>query len=318
MVETAQAAPPTQVPAPPKKHRSPAYPFISLSKAIERAKTFYDANKRHSAHVSAAIKTWGFADKSSGGQQTIGALKHYGLLVDESGSGDDRKVKLTALAFRILLDLVPDSPERATAIREAALTPKLFNELFQKWGVDLPGDDTIGTYLLRDKEFNSDAISIVIRVYKDTLEFAKLGEPDTMSGTVADKRDEAVKVGDYVQWTSQGMDRFETPVRVTGITDDGEFAQVEGSTTGLPMEQLQKVDPPSNQPPAPPVPPAPPAPPAPPKLMLGVAREVSSFTEGEAVLQWPATMSPESVLELEDWLELVVKKMKRRYGVETK
>jgi hypothetical protein len=29
-------------------------------------------------------------------------------------------------------------------------------------------------------------------------------------------------------------------------------------------------------------------------------------------------MSPERVLELEDWLTLVVKKMKRRYRVETK
>jgi len=48
----------------------------------------------------------------------------------------------------------------------------------------------------------------------------------------------------------------------------------------------------------------------------GVAREVSSLPEGEAILQWPASMSLESVSDLEDWLALVVKKMKRRYAPE--
>ena len=49
-----------------------------------------------------------------------------------------------------------------------------------------------------------------------------------------------------------------------------------------------------------------------------VAREVSSLPEGEAVLQWPAALSPESVKDLEEWLGLVVKKMKRRYMAEDK
>lgn len=49
----------------------------------------------------------------------------------------------------------------------------------------------------------------------------------------------------------------------------------------------------------------------------GVAREVSSLQEGEAMLQWPATLSPDSVAELEDWLALVVKKLKRRYAPAT-
>lgn len=44
----------------------------------------------------------------------------------------------------------------------------------------------------------------------------------------------------------------------------------------------------------------------------GVSREVSSLAEGEAVLQWPASISPESVQDLEDWLSLVLKKLKRR------
>jgi hypothetical protein len=43
---------------------------------------------------------------------------------------------------------------------------------------------------------------------------------------------------------------------------------------------------------------------------------VFTLEEGEALLQWPANLSPESVTDLEDWLALVLKKLKRRYGVE--
>jgi hypothetical protein len=43
-----------------------------------------------------------------------------------------------------------------------------------------------------------------------------------------------------------------------------------------------------------------------------VAREVSVLEEGEAILQWPATLSAASVEELEEWLTLVLKKLKRR------
>ena len=39
-------------------------------------------------------------------------------------------------------------------------------------------------------------------------------------------------------------------------------------------------------------------------------REVSSLPEGEAIFQWPATLSPESVSDIEDWLSLLIKKLK--------
>ena len=53
------------------------------------------------------------------------------------------------------------------------------------------------------------------------------------------------------------------------------------------------------------------SPPKPPPT--GTAREVSSLAEGEAVLQWPANLSREGFQDLEDWLTLVIKKLKRRY-----
>lgn len=68
------------------------------------------------------------------------------------------------------------------------------------------------------------------------------------------------------------------------------------------MDQLMKFPPPVSSPPA--------------ATGVTTAREVSSLPEGEAILQWPASMSKESVADLEDWLALVVKKLKRRYASE--
>ena len=53
-------------------------------------------------------------------------------------------------------------------------------------------------------------------------------------------------------------------------------------------------------------------------LMPSVSREVFSLDAGEALLQWPAAIDAESVQELEEWLNLVIRKLKRRTGVEPK
>ena len=50
-----------------------------------------------------------------------------------------------------------------------------------------------------------------------------------------------VKVGDAVQWTSQGTDQFVEPKKITSISDDGSFAFVEGSNTGIPIEELSTI-----------------------------------------------------------------------------
>lgn len=285
-----------------KKQRSPAYPFIGLAEAINRATQFHKAEGRHPARVATAAGHWGYKEKSSGGLQTISAMKQFGLMADE-GAGSDRKVRLTPLALKIILDEVTDSPQRKAAIAKAALSPKLFADLFARWGTKLPSDENFRTYLRLDLGYNDVAVHDVVKNYKATLAYAEPDGSDTITGKDGDAKDKVV-VGDYVQWESQGVYQFEAPKRVTNVEDGYVF--VEGTFTGMPLEQVQKVDPPAMPPP-----------------MLqgnqfkpqvGAAREVSSLPEGEAMLQWPATLSAESVKDLEDWLALVVKKLKRRYA----
>ena len=58
-----------------------------------------------------------------------------------------------------------------------------------------------------------------------------------------------IKVGDSVQWTSQGVAQFSKPRIVTSIYDypgtdtfpAGKYALVEGTFTGLPVNELTVV-----------------------------------------------------------------------------
>lgn len=156
-----------------KKHRSPPYPGISLQDALERAKTFFKKEGKHETLVSTALTHWGYSSKSSGGLITIAALKGYGLMGDKGG-GTDRKVFLTPFGLRIVMDERVVSPDREEAIREAALTPKIMAELWEKYGLDLPSEDTIKHFLYVEKGYTDGAAREIIKLYGQNLEFAKL------------------------------------------------------------------------------------------------------------------------------------------------
>ena len=288
---------------PASRMRSPAYPGIGLETAIKRARDLYAQEKMNAVPVTIAVKRWGFKEKSSGGLVTTAALKNFGLLKD-SGTGKDRKLQLTDEARRILLDTRQDSHERDLLIKEAALKPKIHDTIWKKWGIDLPSDDTLRHALIFDWAFNENSVRDLIKEYKDTIRFAKLIESDTMSPGDGDK--DKIKIGDYVQWESGGGIQFEAK-RITGFSDDGTYAFVEGSKTGLPIEELSKVQAPNQgsekEKLVQPIKHLPPR--------AGMNNDTFTLDEGQVILQWPAKMSPESYEDFKSWLDLVARKAKR-------
>ena len=164
-----------------KNDRSPAYPFISLKTAIDRAKELYKEEKRTPAPVSVVVKHWGYKEKSSGGIQTVAALKYYGLLTD-TGSGDGRKVQLSDAGLKIVMDERTVSPERDNLIKQAALKPKIYAKLWEMWGSTMPSEENVNYYLRVELKFADNVVPNFIRGYKDTISFAKLTESDKVLG----------------------------------------------------------------------------------------------------------------------------------------
>lgn len=166
-----------------KKQRSPSSPFISLKRAVQRAEEFFRGFKRHPARVPDVVKHWGYEAKSSGGSQTIAALKQFGLL-DDIGLGEARKLRLSELAMKILEDERPGAKEKALA--EAALRPRLIGEYFGIWGRDRPTDQHCISELKFEKNFTDDAARRFLMVYDETIPYARVAESDKLIETEED------------------------------------------------------------------------------------------------------------------------------------
>ncbi len=297
-----------------KRTRSPAFPFITLETAIARAEEFLKKEDRNAAPMKAAVKHWGYEEKSSGGLQTAAALVAFGLLKDE-GIGDKRRLQLTPEALRILLDKRPDSEERIGLLKQLALRPRIHQEMWKRWQNKLPSQETLKLTLLTDWKppFNQNAVDGFIKEYKDTIAFAKLSESDRVTLEVQDNGGEGQgeyvpKVGDYVQWESQGVYQFRGPKAIQRLSDDGKFAFFEGSYTGAPIEQLRAakaptiahVTPVSEQR----------LPPPPKMLMQEFVVPLGNGTT-RAVFQWPTSLSKEDVEDLKDSLKMLERKISR-------
>lgn len=148
--------------------RSPSFPFISLPEAVHRARELYQAERRNLVHPDVAVACWGYSPRSSGGKQTIAALRAYGLLEDIRGD-----LRLTDRAQHILVR-EPGTAGRSDLLRQAALSPPVFAKLWERYGADLPSDKSLKSYLVLELKFNENAVGDLLRSYRETLAFAEL------------------------------------------------------------------------------------------------------------------------------------------------
>ncbi len=75
--------------------------------------------------------------------------------------------------MRILVDH-EDSPEWKKAIKDSALNPKIYKELWEKWGPNMPPDKEVCAYMVLERGFNEGAVKGFLDDYKSTLKFANL------------------------------------------------------------------------------------------------------------------------------------------------
>jgi hypothetical protein len=164
------------------KGRSPLYPSINLETAIQRARQLYEKERQHATPVAAIAAHWHYKSLNGPASQVLAALKKYGL-IDDEGSGADRKAKLSPLADVILAH--PDEAMRKAAIREAALNPAMHQELWDKYHQDLPSDSNLHWELTHDRGFTETGASEFIPVYRATIAFAQLAShvPEPTQGS---------------------------------------------------------------------------------------------------------------------------------------
>jgi hypothetical protein len=163
--------------------RSPNFPFVPLEMALQRAHTVSDKEGRSEVAVETIVGHWGYAAKSSGGRQTVAALRHFGLLEGRGG-----RVRLTDLARSILFS-EEGTEQWIRLVQEAALKPTIHEEIWAKYGGETVSDQNLRYYLVVDRGFAESGAADFIRELRATFAFARMGDyqADNLSSDSIDK-----------------------------------------------------------------------------------------------------------------------------------
>jgi len=228
-----------------KPVRSPSYPVMSLKDAVAAVAKIEAQYRTAPVDRTLGAKLIGYQGLSGPANQALAALAAYGL-VERSGKG---MMRVTSRARAILH--AKDSDERNENLRAAGLTPPLFQELMDFFGGVIPPEDGVINYLNR-QGFNRNAVRPAAKAFLETVRhLEELGVTDS-HGDRGEQRTElgvsdgntdssaygGARVGDMVQWESQGALQFNTPLRVRHVHNDGQWVFVEGSKSGIPMSEV--------------------------------------------------------------------------------
>ncbi len=243
------------------RHRSPNFPAISLQDALGKTRILYDKDRRQLVRPQTVLAHLGFSEKLSGSAaRVISSMRQFGLIEDVGG-----QYRVSDAAYKIFA-LSDAAPERRRALQDCARKPAIYRDLLGKYEDGLPSDAALRDYLILSKRFNEASVATFIRVFKASLDFAKL-TPGVYS---SDAHDEVSSAGEQVQSQPVTVDQSRPP-------------QMASSNVSAPVGMVSASWPMKN---------------------------------GNAVLTWPASLDADGVSDLEAWLDLVIKKIRREMSAQ--
>lgn len=162
--------------------RSPRFPSQNLQDSLRLIKLVYDGVHRSPIDAETAYRLMGFSGKTGTSAKALATLRQYGLI---EGMGENTRVTDLALAI-----LEPASEEeRARSIFTASRRPEVFGSVLERFDQRVPqADEPIRAYLIRDLGFQKNSSDELIRVMRETLQFA---ESEQLEVTTSDARGES-------------------------------------------------------------------------------------------------------------------------------
>ena len=130
----------------------------------------------------------------------------------------------------ILSDIEGQGIESAEVNQSASIDEIINNE-----NVEVVNEEIIE---IKDQEDLNDVIEQNPDLIDDTAEPVQAKEGTQQQAKFIKDKPE-IKVGDTVQWTTEGVDQFKVPRKITGLYDG--YVTVEGSKTGIPINQISKI-----------------------------------------------------------------------------
>lgn len=204
-------------PAKKPRGRSPSYPAVDLSTAIQRTQKLWAEERQHPASLDTISRHWGYKSLNGPASATLAALKKFGLVQDE-GSGAARRARVSDLAVEIMAN--PDEEARLKAIQRAALNPAIHRDLWEKYGATPPSDANLRWELTRDRAFTETGADEFIPEYRATVTFAQLTDGATVTTQAPQDRQVDDDEGDTTQLSPDGSATRRRPTRTRRMSDD--------------------------------------------------------------------------------------------------
>lgn len=161
-----------------KKDRSPNYPKVTLEDAIDLAKRLHAKAGKAQIKPEVAVGALGYRGLNGAALGTLAALSQYGLIIRERGEG----VAISPLAVKLIHPLNP--VQEAESRLEAALNPKVFNDIFTGGHHDC-SEDVLSNHLIQNA-FTPDGAKRAANVYKANVEFANLNPSSIIKAPTED------------------------------------------------------------------------------------------------------------------------------------
>lgn len=152
--------------------RSPGYPMIDLKEAIDKAKELWNKDKMNPIPREVVAKHLGYENAGGYGGRVIAALKHFDLISFKEGD-----IILTEKALDLALHS-PDDKIYQDIIKEIALKPDTYADIFNDFKVSEISDATLRVKLIKDYKFNADKVDRFISNFRSTIDFAGLTETE--------------------------------------------------------------------------------------------------------------------------------------------
>jgi len=146
------------------KARSPRYPSIGLSEAVEKVRLVYQADHLNEIPKNVVAEHMNYNSLNGKSLGVISSLSKYGLL-----QGRAEKMRVSDRALAILVNEHGEDA-RIAAVGAAAHGPELFAEIFEEFPTKI-SDKALRAYLLGRKKFLPNAAEIFIRSMRETEEY---------------------------------------------------------------------------------------------------------------------------------------------------
>ncbi len=166
--------------------RSPAYPALSLSAAVDMIGKVHKAQQRTPEPRSVVVQHMGYSRESGRSDKSISALIKYGFLERAGKEG----LRVTDRAVSILYPDPEDQGRKENELKLAAQAPDLFKEIFDRWD-HRPSEASLKAFLIQ-KGFNVNSVDQVARAFYETYDLVSgLGDSyDSVESDIAEASEE--------------------------------------------------------------------------------------------------------------------------------